>query len=1289
MDKKQGATIGAVLLAGLMLRPLPSGQSVSPAVAESSHDSYTSASSGGSQGPWIASCKYWAPVRKPEERSDSTSVSGIVSSTGNDLDWQVKTASNDDELGCRHDDFERWGLPTSGPPIDITALIATVPDPVHTHLALAFDRTIDSLLQAAADIGYSSSYYWLPWRNRIASGRATEVPTDMEPGHSAQREQQPGLIILKHLTDDPATLNTVIYIFLVAESPTQGADGDQLKTAFICEDNLLKGIEQQNRTVGRGDQFHRGRGDEIALIGPTYSGSAASLRAGIESIRRESNVTWRSFSVTGLTSTRAVQQVLTKDTPDDLSINYRSFGNDQCYQYARLVERLTASGVKASTIALLVEDNTALGNYSVYSDRCGMPLHDAEAIQTIRFSREISLLRNIEPDYSMSDSDEAGGPAAQSPYLRLTLKDSRARDSVTQFSRDITPLSLEAQLMTIARHLHRFRVQVVGILASDILDAQFLARFVHRISPDTSLVFFDSDLLYVREADDIPFVGAITVTPYHLIGMRQGDAPARRAYTDSTSVSYYNATLFTLQYHTRIAVQNRTAFLYYDYKSAPAETESALVGLQPNDLVVHPLLWATVIGLDGYYPLAYLNPCASDADFILPPVAYSTSQAKTPAQPKVGGTDQPCIDRPVSIEGTSSVIELYPSQIWTLLSMLIILLCVLHGGLLLTAEPNSSFGRDLAIEGNNNPRRRSMYIQIASAALACLSYVIAYPALALRLSLAKVGILQAVATVLLGVCAFAVAIWKARDELNWRSIDRSVYRSSPHPFVRLVLANNVYLMMSIVPWVLMVALVILWWHLCSSQPGWRGIAFSFRALNPASGVSPTIPIVCLLIGWYLWALLQTWRLRFLGERPFLPSRIGDSDADSFFVSDEAVYSNNARSNTVGENLSSLLFVRKLFLCKTRLDSDSFRGLFIDFCVVCVSIVLILFMAATWSPVRSIDHLVWQTGRRSSPFEVLFLGLLIPLVLVALSGWLRMLFIWIALRRDILEPLESQPIRDAFSRLEKVSLMTMLRQGNIEEHRQELARSKESIRQMLNLTELNSMAGVEADRRELRRIGEKIISEPALLPLRERGDAASTSQEIESRFAQFARLLLKLVLVPYWTSSRRGCVQSEQARPILIQEKEVPETIIIKKSVFPESPEHILVAEEFLALRYVSFIRAVLTNLRYVMMFVSAAFILAITAWNSYPFQPTQYGDWIFTGLLVLLGAGIVWVFAQMYRNPILSRITNTEPNELGWEFYARIAVFGALPVITWFAYQFPEIGGSLLKFVRPGLDVLK
>ena len=114
----------------------------------------------------------------------------------------------------------------------------------------------------------------------------------------------------------------------------------------------------------------------------------------------------------------------------------------------------------------------------------------------------------------------------------------------------------------------------------------------------------------------------------------------------------------------------------------------------------------------------------------------------------------------------------------------------------------------------------------------------------------------------------------------------------------------------------------------------------------------------------------------------------------------------------------------------------------------------------------------------------------------------------------------------------------------------------------------------------------------------------------------------------------------------------------------EEPLHIRVAEEFLVIRYIALIRAVLINIRYLLAFVSTVFVVTIVAWNSYPFQPRQWMDEAFTGMLVLLGSGIIWVFAQMHRNPILSRITDTGANELGLDFYLRLVTFEAIPVLT-------------------------
>jgi hypothetical protein len=44
---------------------------------------------------------------------------------------------------------------------------------------------------------------------------------------------------------------------------------------------------------------------------------------------------------------------------------------------------------------------------------------------------------------------------------------------------------------------------------------------------------------------------------------------------------------------------------------------------------------------------------------------------------------------------------------------------------------------------------------------------------------------------------------------------------------------------------------------------------------------------------------------------------------------------------------------------------------------------------------------------------------------------------------------------------------------------------------------------------------------------------------------------------------------------------------------------------------------------------------------------------------------------------------------LGVDFYIRLLVFGAVPVLTWLAYQFPEIWGAIYRFIQPGLGVIE
>jgi hypothetical protein len=243
-------TIGAIMLAGAMFRGHQTSSTPLSEGAKEVHQSVDKPLEG--EGPWLASCRYWAIVRNDSQTAPTPSpkLSIKIDATGDKSTSDVSGSTGDNsKTGC-----EKWGIPV--PPVsssqapviqpEIHAIIAAVPDPIHSHLALDFDRTIDSLMQAASDHRYLASNYWLPWRAPTTAATAT---TDSSKASSDQatenkRQQQPGLIIFKFspLAGEKNTGQTsyyrVVYVFLVGESPALGMDGNQLRNALQYEADL-------------------------------------------------------------------------------------------------------------------------------------------------------------------------------------------------------------------------------------------------------------------------------------------------------------------------------------------------------------------------------------------------------------------------------------------------------------------------------------------------------------------------------------------------------------------------------------------------------------------------------------------------------------------------------------------------------------------------------------------------------------------------------------------------------------------------------------------------------------------------------------------------------------------------------------------------------------------------------------------------------------------------------------------------------------------------------------------
>lgn len=1386
MNRNQGITAGAILAAGLMLRPTAS---VAPTpMAE--HGAETSASRTASaksveEGPWLASCKYWSPVRDAltDLSAKQTKVKVSILKQSGEVESETNATVEEDGAECPVDEakgIDRWGFPTQGATFKpkIHAIIATVHDPVHTHLGLNFDREIDALVMAAGDNKYLPSYYWLPWKARAGALRA-EAAAGTEVEHNATLEHQPGLIVFKRVhepernkdqvsgtnpgskaaeRDLTANYSDVVYLFLVGESPALGVDGFQLRNAFQYEQELSSDL---HGSISLSMKTTPGSTGDVAIIGPTNSGSAASLRAAIEAATASGKLGAQlpppHIDIAGSTQTTLAGKLLAAPLPQapappgqapTSQVKYISFSENWRFEEQQVLLSLACSGYHLNRIAELSEDGTVYGNFGALSSE---PPADAGAVDesavkkaktdclagkdpgetplVLRFPRNISLLRNAHPSGEKQQSPDKSTPT---PFLHLSLRDPGTNDSVPQFSPDQMPLSQESQLMSISRLIERARVQFILIQASNVLDAMFLGQFLHRACPEARIVFIGGDLLFGRETENAPYVGTVTFSPYSLLNPTgtnvNGKVGALRAFPDSYTESYFNAASYTF------------------WSGVPEDLHLANYRnpLQPADSPVHASLWATAIGTDGYYPLAIVDDCASDSSNILPTMAAG------------GDTFRPVICAPsrqvqltpsqwiasVFRQGDVTRPHRHPGLSWDVICVCIGLLCFAHTMAVLFPRYWSPLTRDLVVIKGDQPHRRSMYIFIGTVMLFCMAFAAAYPVIPcfrmiypdwwstgiFSLSIFLVGALALVATFckmnrfLLWRDAFQVRPENGKEKAsqknppNQDALERFRHwlQDALERF-RLWLTWNSHLPFNAAAAVTAIMFPFLWIYICSIETvggnrTFLGPLFSYRCLYPGSGVCPLTPVLLILFGWYAWAVTQTLRLRFSNKnRPRLPGRVGGKSPWPLFVSDPDITECKREVNCCLEsNLTCLLITRqalwRMFPNAKWWPTGLLLGIFVAlYCLLMFGLKL-----------GSMDRFVWQQGMMPTPYELLVGGIAYPLVMIALTAWLRMVLVWGSLKRGLLEPLEQLPLRYAFTRLKGLGWVEMMRQGGLLEQWRDMARSTESIRQMVHDPELregflpnyktewtNLTWAYDELNREISTImaivgAEKKEDLPQ--PLRDPQAGLNCMVAIEKCYAKACEALLSGVLIPYWEDARVGLVEGEELSELPVKARTLSREGAASRSLIPlqlhastvaEEPTCIRVAEEFLAIRYVSLIRAVLVNMRRLLMIVSVVFVFTIIAWNSYPFQPRQWIDEAFTGLLLLLGAGVVWVFAQMHRSAILSRITDTNANELGWDFYLRLLTFGAVPVLTWLAYQFPEVGVSLFRFIQPGLEVMK
>ena len=349
-------------------------------------------------------------------------------------------------------------------------------------------------------------------------------------------------------------------------------------------------------------------------------------------------------------------------------------------------------------------------------------------------------------------------------------------------------------------------------------------------------------------------------------------------------------------------------------------------------------------------------------------------------------------------------------------------------------------------------------------------------------------------------------------------------------------------------------------------------------------------------------------------------------------------------------------------------------------------------------------------------------------LLLILNWFRFINAWFCLR-SILGALEKLPIRAAFNRLPREKSMPIWRWNNSES-------SFPAARQLvdrLRALALEDSAAITSSTREDLETGIRILSavfdsedgrQSKILKMRLQTPSSplTQAQEVESDPAADG------TVATGGSSTRRSAtvasegpgrkslnVVSRQSIETLVDETKTAMTDAINElssgllrkywergsngirkdtgpvkleDVKPEDVKYIL-AEDIVALPFYTYIRHVVIEMRNLLFFVVLAFCLLFAALHTYAFRADQAIDRSFLVLFLILGGGVVWVLAQMERDPLLSRLNDSNPGELGKGFYLNLVRFGIVPFLTVVSSQVSSVSNLLLRWVQPTLEAFR
>jgi ferredoxin len=1248
--------------------------------------------------------------------------------------------------GHKDNSVTSWGVPNRELP-NIQFVIASLPDPVHTHMALLFDRSIEAIESAAQASGFLFSRAWMPW-DISTHNESTDFTVRLALSDYRQRvESLPGLMIFQKSAEEKTSQDhAILFVFVVGETPTGGLHVEQFQNALKIRQSILSGADKNKSNINKNDasksNAKQSDPETLRIYGPTFSGSLGSLAAIVNSPSTEhfAKIIIRSGSVS---SNRAVEDFCAatqvraskeksgqapgpaKSTPD-----FATFQFSDTYQeyYLGRYFRSQSRHNLHSHIAILSEDETAFGNQeNIDGHHAASP--DFPFVR-LYFPREIAQLRDAYQQNLKTQAQPANSNASAQPQSGLSLSlgvTGNDDDSVASYSPLQTPLSQESIMRDIVVALRKEHAKIVVIRAGDPLDTIFLARYLRLNYPQARLVTVGADLLAINAFVDSRFHGILAVTSYPLltgtefpflkdtVSANTSPSPkvehdVHRLFPDNYSVGEFNAFLSLLAEKpsdsgptlpsTDYAQFGLPAFVQPEQCSSGPCT--IVVGSDPKQWTAH--LWLTVIGRDGYWPVAVLDD--------------------SPADPKVPCRGVRTVNVAKHKDLSFTPYSVHLSVGWTIFWTLSVSLTVLLA-ILLLRRPGHLSRSEILGRFAGVPSGEGNYLLFTSAMLLLIAQIIlVFPATFWLGRFAKfdegASFLATVSEVLNGLWLLTFGYFLCISVLGlacWIG-----FRTRKAPWLAALGAGVCSLA---------VLATILWTvHMWSGNIDTATGTFLYRYLQIGSGVSPCLPLLFLVGAWIWWCWESLSGVISTKEKRMVLPRMSDFDMD---VPAEADVPAKKRE-PAPRQLKVLLFVVGAWIawCWKSLSRGTYRAEkhtvpphTADFGadvppevdvsprkLEAADRVRLKALAAAegqwpWKILGSLPLdpktlasafagfvlicLLMRPSEIAEAFEsfgykLIYWILLYSCLLLVCYLATQIVSLWLEFRKQ-LRAIENVPFRRGFSDLRNLTWKPLwkLAGSGREKFSELLVGEVDTLNKILNGPPTNERLkeAIRNAKKSTNLLSEDY--EPSIDPTcRPHGD-------LQKHFFDFQNQLATCVTEALIYANEQW--KGESAVPASkAQDKGDGKDNDKDKQTYAEPPAAdpaTRAVEYFLCLFYLNVILIPLRRLQTLILAMAGVFVFVLISYSSYPFESRESFHALLVSIFFAISLVVAVVYGQMYSNPLLSRITNTKPGELGLDFWVRLGTFVFIPLLSLLSVQFPELNNFLFSWLQPALQSIK